>query len=294
MSLSPDVIDAMVASGLTVDQLAAIVKADLVAEERRRSAEAEAQAIADAEAAAAKIERRARDAAKKRRQRAAKGDDVPACPPMSPDVPGDNSGQVGTSRGHAGTPPETKVSPTPPSKTQTPTPLSPLKGTVPPTPNGQAADGVGGGFALTPGPTPNPPAKPKASDPPTTAELAQFEAWWRAWPNRVAKQAAVKAFVHVLRNDLASVETLIPATEAYTASLGVTGNHAAHPATWLNGRRWEDEHPQPTSLAPTLRTPNGQPNADAPRNSRLNNMLAGLVEFADEQQRGEGLVSEDR
>lgn len=131
MSLSPEVIDALVAGGATVEMLAAVVKADLVAEERRCAEQAAGERERLAAEEEADKERRARAAAKKRRQRSGGNDgDVPLCPPVSPDVPGDMPGQVGTSRGQTGTPLETKVSPTPPSKTQTPVtpPIVPPRG----------------------------------------------------------------------------------------------------------------------------------------------------------------------
>lgn len=104
MSLSPAVIDAMVANGATVEMLAAVMKAELAAIASER---------ADAEALAAA--RRAAAAEKKRRQRAERPEMPLGRPEMSRDVPGTH----GDIAGHAGTPPETKVSPTPPSKTQT-------------------------------------------------------------------------------------------------------------------------------------------------------------------------------
>lgn len=119
MSLSPEVIDAMVANGATVEMLAAVMKAELAAIAKRQ-AEAEAQAAA----------RRASAAEKKRRQRAL---GVPARPDMSPGRPSmslDVPGTEGDEPGQTGTPLETKVSPTPPSKTQTPVtpPIVPPRG----------------------------------------------------------------------------------------------------------------------------------------------------------------------
>jgi len=215
LSLSPDVIDAMVANGATVEMLAAVMKAELAAIEKER-------AVAQAEAQA----RRAAAAEKKRRQRAERPPVSPGRPAMSLDVPGTD----GDMPGRPETSPETKVSPTPPSKTQTPEFTPPI---VPPT------NGGAGEFELVGG---DAPAKPRSRGeaPPSAAEMARFEAWWRVWQNRKARQAAIPAFVRVIRAGVAD-DVLIAAAESYFADLKVSGYSAAHPATWLNGRRWEDE-----------------------------------------------------
>lgn len=218
MSLSPEVIDAMVANGASAEMLAAVMKAELATIAKQR-----------AEAEAAILARRASAAEKKRRQRA---QHVPACPDLSP-------GHVGTSldiEGRPETPPETKVSPTPPSKTQTPKFTPPV---VPPVFDGSQ-------LVLPPAGTAKAKSRSRADAPPTDAELARFEAWWGVWQNRVARQAAIPAFVRAIRSGVTDA-VLIAASQRYFAALKVSGYSAAHPATWLNGRRWEDEVECPVS-----------------------------------------------
>ncbi|MCC0809411.1 hypothetical protein FPV16_24975, partial [Methylobacterium sp. W2] len=74
MSITPEMIDAMVAAGLTREQMAALMKASLI------------------QAEAAQAEKRAKAAAKKRRQRGV----MPALSLHVPGTLGDTGGQTGT------------------------------------------------------------------------------------------------------------------------------------------------------------------------------------------------------
>ena len=72
---------------------------------------------------------------------------------------------------------------------------------------------------------------------------ARFARWWEAYPHKVARKDAVKAWKK-LRVDNDLLKTMLQAierqrdTEAWTKD---KGKYIPHPATWLNGRRWEDE-----------------------------------------------------
>ena len=75
-----------------------------------------------------------------------------------------------------------------------------------------------------------------------TGDVDGFADFWALYPRRVAKQAAVKAWVKLHPAGDLRVKIL----EALAAQ--VTGEYAhrepekiPHAATWLNGRRWEDE-----------------------------------------------------
>lgn len=77
-----------------------------------------------------------------------------------------------------------------------------------------------------------------------------FDAFWKAYPRKVNKQGAVKAFEKV---DV-DVEILIGAIENHKRSAQWTKDGGAfipHPTTWLNQRRWEEE------LAPDKTIPKG-------------------------------------
>jgi TusA-related sulfurtransferase len=70
-----------------------------------------------------------------------------------------------------------------------------------------------------------------------------FDRFWNAYPRKVAKQAALKAFAKI-KPDEALLGKMIAALERQKKSvtwLKDKGQFIPHAATWLNGRRWEDE-----------------------------------------------------
>jgi len=80
------------------------------------------------------------------------------------------------------------------------------------------------------------PDKPK-STPKVDERFAQF---WQAYPRKVGKQDAKKAFAKI---DV-DIDVLLAALEKQKGSEQWQkdgGQFVPHPATWLNGRRWEDE-----------------------------------------------------
>ena len=68
-----------------------------------------------------------------------------------------------------------------------------------------------------------------------------FSAFWQAYPKKVGKADAAKAFAKLKVNNalldlmLAGIEVQAK-TEAWTKKAGM---FIPHPATWLNGRRWK-------------------------------------------------------
>ena len=66
-----------------------------------------------------------------------------------------------------------------------------------------------------------------------------FPAWWQAYPRKIAKLTAKAAYVKALR--LTDAETLLAAVAVYIQHKPETQDYC-HPATWLNGGRWEDEY----------------------------------------------------
>lgn len=70
-----------------------------------------------------------------------------------------------------------------------------------------------------------------------------FDEFWAAYPRHVAKQDAVKAFAK-LRADDALLRRILDSLAAAKASPDWRkddGRFVPHAATWLNGKRWEDE-----------------------------------------------------
>lgn len=72
---------------------------------------------------------------------------------------------------------------------------------------------------------------------------AGFLEFWEAYPKKQAKQAACKAWKRLrLGEELKAA--IMTALEQHKASPQWTkdgGAYIPYPATWLNGRRWEDE-----------------------------------------------------
>ena len=81
----------------------------------------------------------------------------------------------------------------------------------------------------------------------TGASAPDFAAFWAAYPKKVGKQAAVKAFTRLARDRALTPESLpgiLAALDRQKRSRDWQkdgGQFIPHPATWLNGRRWEDE-----------------------------------------------------
>lgn len=70
-----------------------------------------------------------------------------------------------------------------------------------------------------------------------------FETFWRAYPRRIGKGAARKAFDKAIH--LADLPTMLRAIEAYKR-FKPSWQDFCHPSTWLNGERWSDEWDQPS------------------------------------------------
>lgn len=76
---------------------------------------------------------------------------------------------------------------------------------------------------------------------------AEFEKFWSAYPRKEGKQKARAAFEKVT----VSLDILLVAIESQRHSAQWTkdnGQFIPHPATWLNGKRWEDQLPTGTSI----------------------------------------------
>lgn len=77
-----------------------------------------------------------------------------------------------------------------------------------------------------------------------------FEAFWAAYPRKIGKDAAAKAFAK-LKPDEALLHAVLTAVKAQAASEQWTkdeGQFIPHASTWLNGRRWEDEIRKPNPV----------------------------------------------
>lgn len=71
-----------------------------------------------------------------------------------------------------------------------------------------------------------------------------FAGWWQAYPRKVGKGQAVKAYRAALRKTTPTV--LAAAVQSQRVRLMAKGpEFCPHPATWLNGERWADQAPTP-------------------------------------------------
>ncbi len=66
----------------------------------------------------------------------------------------------------------------------------------------------------------------------------QFETFWRAYPRRVAKGAARKAFDKAIKKT--TLQAMLEAVQKYERHKPEKIDFK-HPATWLNGECWDDE-----------------------------------------------------
>ena len=81
-----------------------------------------------------------------------------------------------------------------------------------------------------------------------SAVVVGFEKFWAAYPRKVAKPNALKAW----RAAKVNPEFVMDGLAKFTASddwLRDGGKYVPHPATWLNQRRWEDETAVKTKLS---------------------------------------------
>ena len=86
----------------------------------------------------------------------------------------------------------------------------------------------------------NPPNPPRGYD-------ALFDRFWSAYPKKVAKDTAKKAFAKH-KPDEAMTGVMLAALEKHKRTDQWTrdgGQFIPNPATWLNQKRWEDELPKP-------------------------------------------------
>lgn len=74
----------------------------------------------------------------------------------------------------------------------------------------------------------------------TTEE--QFIIFWNSFPRKIAKANARKAFAKAIK--LTTLEVMLDAITKYVAHKPAYADYC-HPASWLNGARYEDEY-EPT------------------------------------------------
>ncbi|NCE83510.1 Pyocin large subunit-like protein [Pseudomonas sp. Q1] len=106
--------------------------------------------------------------------------------------------------------------------------------------------------------------KPYGDDAVDHAEL--FAQFWALYPRKVGKEAARKAWDKLkLTNEL--FDSLIQALGAQCLTTDWTkdnGQFIPHPSTWINGKRWEDEVPDPAPLGSNVHQFTPRPQSGEP------------------------------
>jgi hypothetical protein len=94
--------------------------------------------------------------------------------------------------------------------------------------------------------TPLPPAgEPVAKKSKPKLNQDRFNLFWKAYPKKAAKPNAEKAFEKI-DPDESLLDAMLSAIAWQSQTedwIKESGNFIPHPATWLNGRRWEDQPP---------------------------------------------------
>lgn len=71
-----------------------------------------------------------------------------------------------------------------------------------------------------------------------------FDAWWKAYPRKVGKRSARTKYEGILKREEATEADLMQGLQAYCAFVQAEGTETkfvAHPTTWLNQGRWQDD-----------------------------------------------------
>lgn len=69
-----------------------------------------------------------------------------------------------------------------------------------------------------------------------------FDSFWQQYPNKTAKQAAVKAWAKLKITESLNQQIMIAVSKQKSWQKWQEG-YIPNPATWLNGKRWEDVEP---------------------------------------------------
>ena len=81
-----------------------------------------------------------------------------------------------------------------------------------------------------------------------------FDIFWETYPRKVSREAARKAWAK-LAPENGLVETILAAVERqknWPAWTKDGGQYVPYPASWLSGKRWEDEPPSTPPARPSL------------------------------------------
>jgi hypothetical protein len=89
----------------------------------------------------------------------------------------------------------------------------------------------------------------------TATDDADFARFWDAYPRKVDKGHARKAWATATKNPNVDPEAIVRGAERYRDDHRREDRYTAYPATWLNGERWADQ--TTTTRPPVVGNPNG-------------------------------------
>ncbi len=90
---------------------------------------------------------------------------------------------------------------------------------------------------------------------PNRSDQQAFERFWQAYPHKVGKQDAARAFAVVMKRGAVSLDAMLAALDRYIRDKP-PDRAWCNPATWLRQGRWDDEPgPDPVSRGPTPPAP---------------------------------------
>jgi len=85
---------------------------------------------------------------------------------------------------------------------------------------------------------------------PSNTHDASFDEFWKAYPRRVARGAALAAWDRMMKQpDAPALDSVLAAVAAYARSVS-DPKFIAHPATWLRQQRWLDHVEQQDASVP--------------------------------------------
>lgn len=130
---------------------------------------------------------------------------------------------------------------------------------------GEGSGGNLGGAAAVPSPS----SKSRAN----AEAVAAFESFWAAWPCKVARKGALRAWAAAWKSGTISAATLpaiLDAVRRAAASKDWTdegGRFIPHAATWIKGERWNDAPTPATATPPVAEMQHAVPSIWAARDS---------------------------
>jgi len=91
-------------------------------------------------------------------------------------------------------------------------------------------------------------------------DAADFERFWNAYPKKVDKADARRAYLSVIRKKLATPEQMIAAAQHYAVEQsGNARRYIKNPATWLNKGSYANDPDPGSTSGPTQHRPSGAP-----------------------------------